>query len=301
MIETEHVLPQHNFGRKKIYAQKAVLMTLWYLCNTETFRQCSDRFNVTKSSCHRIVTKIIEFLVRKSVQYIVWPSGQRLHKVKSEFFKLHGIDGVVGAIDGSHIKIKRPASKHHYVYYNRKGDYSLLMQGVCDYQKKFISFFCGEPGSIHDSRLLKKSFLYRKGMNGFLGKNFLLGDSAYPCLDWLICPFKDNGNLSQKQRIFNYRHSATRMVIENAFGLLKGRFRRLKFFENNDLMFIVKCIVAAAVLHNICLDNHDEFDINDNDDEDNNDDNENMVDVVGVSGINEKYSKRDEIFAKMFI
>jgi len=114
-------------------------MTIWYLSNTETFRQCSDRFNVTKSSCHRIITKIITFLVRKSGQYIVWPTSQQLHKVQSEFFKLRGINGVVGAIDGSHIKIKRPTSKHHYVYYNRKGDYSLLIQGVCDCNKKFIN------------------------------------------------------------------------------------------------------------------------------------------------------------------
>jgi len=295
MIEAEHVLPQHNIGREKICARKAFLMTLWYLCNTETFRQCSDRFNVTKNSCHRIITKIIEFLIRKSGQYIIWPTGQRLHKVKSEFFKMHGIDGVIGAIDGSHIKIKRPISKHHYVYYNRKGDYSLLIQRVCDYQKKFINFFCGEPGFIHDSRLLKKSSLYRKGINGFLGTNFLLGDSAYPCLDWLICPFKDNGNLTQNQKIFNYRHSATRIVIENAFGLLKGRFRRLKFFENNDLTFVIKCIIAAAVLHNICLDNKDEIDINNNDEN-----NEDTINATGVSGIGEKYSKRDEIFAKMF-
>jgi len=112
----------------------------------------------------------------------------------------------------------------------------------------------------------------------------------------LICPFKDNGNLTQNQKIFNYRHSATRIVIENAFGLLKGRFRRLKFFDNNDLTFVVKCIIAAAVLHNICLDNQDEFDIdaesNDNDD---------MIDAVEVSGIGENCSRRDEIFSKMFI
>lgn len=78
---------------------------------------------------------------------------------------------------------------------------------------------------------------------------------------------------------------------------MKGRFRRLKYFENNDLKFVVKCIVPA-VLHNICLDNQDdEFDVNDNNDKDN----ENMTDVAGVSGMNEKYSRRDEIFAKMFI
>lgn len=298
MIEMEYVLPQHKFGRKKICAQKAVLMTLWYLCNTETFRQCSDRFNVTKSSCHRTITKIINFLVKNSGQYIVWPTGQQLHKVKSEFFKLHGINGVVGAIDGSHVKIKRPASKYHYVYFNRKGDYSLLMQGVCDYKKKFINFFCGEPGSIHDSRLLKKSSLYKKGIDGFLGKNFLLGDSAYPCLDWLICPFKDNGNLTQNQKIFNYRHSATRIVIENAFELLKGKFRRLKYFENDNLKFVVKCIVAAAVLHNICLDNEDDDEI---DVDDNNECNDNAIDIVGVSGINENCSRREEIFVQMFI
>jgi len=163
MIETERVLPQHNFGREKICARKAFLMTLWYLSNTETFRQCSDRFNVTKSSCHRIITKIIEYLVKKSRQYIAWPTDQRLNKIKSGFCKIHGIDGVVGAIDGSHIKIKRPTSKYHYVYYNRKGDYSLLIQGVCDHKKKFISFFCGEPGSIHDSRLLKKIVFIQKG------------------------------------------------------------------------------------------------------------------------------------------
>ncbi|KAI4465113.1 period circadian protein [Holotrichia oblita] len=57
----------------------------------------------------------------------------------------------------------------------------------------------------------------------------------------------------------------------------------------------VQCIVAAAVLHNICLDNKDdvEFDIDDN----NAEDNEN-INTVGVSGINEKYSKRDDFLGK---
>jgi hypothetical protein len=84
--------------REKITAQKAVLITLWYLSNTETFRQVADRFNVTKGSSHRIVTKIVQFLVRKSKEYIAMPTGQQLRKVTSEFFKLHGIEGVVGAI-----------------------------------------------------------------------------------------------------------------------------------------------------------------------------------------------------------
>lgn len=115
-------------------------MTVWYLCNTETFRQCSDRFNVTKSTCHCIITKIIEFLVTKSGQYIVWPTDQQLQKIKSEFYQMHGINGVVGAIDGSHIKIKRPASKYYYVYYNRKGDYSFLYKEFVITRKNLLVF-----------------------------------------------------------------------------------------------------------------------------------------------------------------
>jgi len=46
------------------------------------------------------------------------------------------------------------------------------------------------------------------------------------------------------------------------------------------------------VLHNICLDDKDEININNNDEN-----NEDMINVAGVSGISEKYSKRDEIFA----
>jgi hypothetical protein len=162
------------------------------------------------------------------------------------FYKLHKIAGVVGAIDGTHINIKRPISQFAQVYYNRKGDYGILLQGVCDYKKKIIDVFCGEAGSMHDARLLKESSLYERGLNGFFGNNCLLGDSAYPCLDWLVTPFKDNGALSRSQRLFNYRHSSTRIVIENAFGLLKGRFRRLKMFKYNNIMFVIKCSVAAT-------------------------------------------------------
>ncbi|KAJ8914145.1 hypothetical protein NQ315_016223, partial [Exocentrus adspersus] len=230
MIKNEHVLPDHKFGReKKSFSDDSVV-----LGNCETFGQISDWFDVSKGSAHRIIKRVVEFLVIKARNYIVWPTGENLIKTRLQFKKQHNIAGIVGAIDGCHIKIKKPRSKHAHVYYN-----------------KALHFFCGEPGSIHDSRLLKKSSLYRKCVNGYLGNDFLLGDSAYPCLNWLIPPFRDNGNLTENQKLFNYRHSLSRVAIENAFGLLKGRFRRLKHFENDDIMFITKCVTAAAVLHNI--------------------------------------------------
>lgn len=68
-----------------------------------------------------------------------------------KFKRKSGIDNVIGAIDGCHLQIKKPRGKHSHVYYNRKGYYSILLQGICDCDGKFIDVFCGEAGSMHDA------------------------------------------------------------------------------------------------------------------------------------------------------
>lgn len=73
-------------------------------------------------------------------------------------------------------------------------------------------------------------------MDGTLKFNnrFLLDDFAYSTnLPWLLTPYKDNGYLTNDQKIFNYR---------------------LRHFENRDAKFVVKAVIAACVLHNICID-----------------------------------------------
>ena len=54
----------------------------------------------------------------------------------------------------------------------------------------------------------------------------ILADSAFPLKNWLLKPYT-NALLSPKQRYFNYRLSRARVVIEGAYGQLKGRFRVL--------------------------------------------------------------------------
>ncbi|XP_018574653.1 protein ALP1-like [Anoplophora glabripennis] len=293
LLNTRNVLSSYKCGRENISPEKATYMTLWYLANTETFRQISDRFGVSKSSAHGIIMKVVNFLVNKSQNYIFWPSGRRKLDIIKNFKEKSGIDGIIGAVDGCHIQIKKPQTRHAYVYYNRNGYYSILLQAVCDCDKRFIDVFCGEAGSMHDSRLLKKSSLYERGNTERLEDNFLLGDSAYPSLNWLVPPFKDNGNLTLNEKTFNNRHSSTRVVIEHAFGLLKGRFRRLKFFENSDILLIVKCVVAATVLHNLCINFEDilplEYEPHTDDNEERNEQQFNNS------------SRREQVFSKMFM
>jgi len=93
----------------------------------------------------------------------------------------------------------------------------------------------------------------------FPNDRHILGDSAYPLIDWLLTPDRDNGHLTLAERQYNFIHSRARMVIERAFGMLKGRFRRLNFIEVDSLEDIAKVVIVACTLHSICFMKDDEF------------------------------------------
>ena len=80
----------------------------------------------------------------------------------------------------------------------------------------------------------------------------ILGDPAYPALPWLMKPYAENNSTTQQQHIFNYRQSRARMVIENAFGRLKGRWRCLLKRLDFKLENIQHVVAACVVLHNMC-------------------------------------------------
>ena len=83
-----------------------------------------------------------------------------------------------------------------------------------------------------------------------------------PLKTWLVTGFKNNGKLTREQRQFNYFLSSTRMKIEHTFGLLKGRFRKLKVMMDIDKVEDIPLIVTSAcVLHNFCLLNEDNIDM----------------------------------------
>lgn len=135
--------------------------------------------------------------------------------------------------------------------------HSVNLMAVCDAKKQFTYVFAGFPGSAHDARVFDLC-----GLNEDIGQNLnevmhspsyhMIGDSAFPLREYLLVPYKDYGSLSAVEVHYNRRHSKTRMVIENAFGLLKSRFRILNHV-NCHLKLVPELITACCVLHNICI------------------------------------------------
>lgn len=56
--------------------------------------------------------------------------------------------------------------------------------------------------------------------------------------------------LNDERRIFNYRLSRARNVVENAFGILSSRFKIFKRSVNLDPQKVSKIVLACCHLHN---------------------------------------------------
>ncbi len=198
-------------------------------------------------------------------KYIRIPVGQELDTVVNNFRNRWGSPQCVGAIDGSQVPVKATI-EFHAGYYNRKGWYSVILQGLASSNYKFINIKVGWPGKIHDARVFVNSLLFHKGSTGNLFSDAntqkiqndvsvslgIIADAAYPLIRWVMKPFLDNGHFSPEKSHFNYRLSRARMVVENAFGRLKGRWGC--FLKQNEVAItkMNSIVVTCCVLHNIC-------------------------------------------------
>ena len=259
--------------RQAIPVRKRVGVALWRLATNSDYRTIGHLFGISDASVCHITEEFCSSVVNNMLEdYIKIPVGEELDKVIAEFKHKWGFPQCVGAIDGSHIPVKAPV-EFHADYYNRKGWYSIIPQGVVDSSYRFIDINVGWPGKVHDARVFSNSSIFKKGQNGTLFPKeqfadidgfkvplFITADAAYPLLPWVMKPFPENGTLGSDKLHFNYRISRARMVVENAFGRLKGRWRCLLKQNEVNIEKMNSIVVTCCVLHNICELFKEEFD-----------------------------------------
>ncbi|KAJ1200760.1 hypothetical protein NDU88_004581 [Pleurodeles waltl] len=185
--------------------------------------------------------------------YIVFPEVGDLPTVKGDFYALGHSPNIIGAIDGTHVALV-PPSRSEQVYRNQKSYHSMNVQIVC-LADQYISHVNAKfPGSVHDAYILRNSSI--PYVMGQLQRHrvWLLGDSGYPNLSWLLTPVRNPRTRAEER--YNEAHGQTRRVIERTFGLLKARFRCLHM-KGGSLMYspkkVCQIIVACCMLHNLGL------------------------------------------------
>jgi hypothetical protein len=246
--------------------QMKVGIALYRLGHGSTFVELSHLFGPSDTFCNDTCREVFWVLWEMRGRFITW--GPEVMKIRTmSNFHYHRLPACIGAIDGCHLPMERPPLSRGK-YRNRKDWYSILLSAVVDHDRRFVHVDIGMPGSNHDAHVYRSSRLYGLARGHFgvrhikkrvRGDNrsmdvrpYIIGDPAYPISPYLMKGFP-GANLSLKQEYFNYTLSASRMKVEQAFGIYKKRWKLMRTACKGELPAHVHAMTAACVLHNICI------------------------------------------------
>lgn len=84
---------------------------------------------LTQATLSRICQRVARAIAGHAKEYIKMPSNFNEElKIMREFKEIKNFPGVIGAIDGTHVRIKKTGGEVAQYYINRKGYYSLNIQ-----------------------------------------------------------------------------------------------------------------------------------------------------------------------------
>lgn len=138
-----------------------------------------------------------------------------------------------------------------------------MLLALVDANYKFLYVDVGTNGRISDGGVFRKCSLFRAMASNKLNfpeekplpgeitpmPHVIIGDAAFPLMKNILKPFPFR-NMSWDQRIFNYRLSRARRVVENAFGILANRFRILLHIINLHPDKVRQITLTCVALHN---------------------------------------------------
>nr|CAI5843403.1 unnamed protein product [Callosobruchus analis] len=212
------VKKQDTVMRQAISPKLKLQVTLRYLATGDSFQTLAFLYRVPKNTISSFLAEVCPAIYDALKDFIKVPHTEDEWKnIEKEYYFRWNFTKCCGALDGKHIVI-RNASHSGFEYFNYKGTYSLILFACVDANYCFRYFDIGTNGRANETYILK--------------------------------PFGRSTHLSRKQKIYNYRLSRARRIVENAFGILVSRFR---VFERPIAIGIDKVDVvvkATLALHN---------------------------------------------------
>ncbi|XP_017470382.1 PREDICTED: putative nuclease HARBI1 [Rhagoletis zephyria] len=259
----DHIKKKETNFQNSICLEKRVAIALYALGSSAEYRSIANLFGVGKSTVCTILSEFCKevWKVLHPGYFNYFPLSRKTIEECVDGFKSIGFPQCLGTLDGCHIEI-RPRTEEAVDYINYKGWYSTVLQALVAY--------IFSPGRCNDSQIFEKSSLKRElekcsllySMSTKLG-NFdipvvILGDSAFRFSKYLMKPFPFSLDKTPAQKTFNYQLSKSRRVVENAFGQLKARFRRIGKGIDNRIDNANSIIKTCCALHNFLIAENDQ-------------------------------------------
>ena len=261
------ITKQDTWYRKALDPGLKLAVTLRHLASGDSYSSLAYDFRVRGNTISVFVPEVCRAIVEE-YKYEVIPcptTPEEWRAIARDFESKWNIPHACGAIDGKHVAIKKPAHSGS-LFYNYKGFFSVVLMGLVDANYRFLWMDIGGDGAMSDGQIYNDSELkecLEDGSVNFPAPDplphqdqnrpmpyFLLGDDAFALKSFLMKPYSRR-QLTDEERIFNYRLSRGRRVVENAFGILAMRWRVL-LSTMQQRPDTVRLIVETCVcLHNI--------------------------------------------------
>lgn len=203
-------------------------------------------------------------------------------KISNDFQEKWNFPHCLGAVDGKHVQIIPPHGSGSY-YFNYKKTHSVVLMAIANANYEFIMCDIGTNGRVSDGGVIDNTIFMKKLLGNKLDLptsepviqgetplNYVfVGDEAFAMRPDFLKPYNQK-ELNYEKRIFNYRLSRARRIIENTFGILANRFRIFHTTINLQVQNIDKVVLACCALHNFLRRNcahtytsNDVFDVED--------------------------------------
>ncbi|POW06221.1 hypothetical protein PSTT_09087 [Puccinia striiformis] len=258
--ELREELQLDPLGRgQPLSVEAQVAVGLYRLAHGASYLTIGHVFQIGKETADnataRFVLAVLKVLRTSAIGYPSLDRTDLWDDIAASFEQRQGIPHVVGAIDGTHIPISLPPGDTWKGYINRKSWSSIVFQCVVDGEGNFRNVSGGGPGSMHDSRVFRRSRLGLGLLPGYAEPRkipvdrFLIGDAGYPSTVDILVPYPSV--VSPANEWFNFLQSSTRIVVEQAFGRLKNRFRILLHAQRARPIQARNTTFVCMILHNL--------------------------------------------------
>ncbi|XP_064488345.1 putative nuclease HARBI1 [Ornithodoros turicata] len=212
---TSLVAPDIEPATRRSQSLPSSLLTLQFLAIGNFLITAGDVINVHGATACRVVHGVVATLCKRVGKFVRWPSGEEVARAQHQFYQLASFLGVVGAVDGTHVRIQAP-SAHEAAFVSRKNYHYINVQPIAGADCKILDVVANWPGPTRDSRMLRESTIGRE-LEAGVHTGLLVGDS---------------GTIGELKRRFHCLHSELRVLTKHTCPI----------------------IVACCVLHNVAKD-----------------------------------------------
>lgn len=261
----------------------AVSATLFRLAHAASFNAVARRFDLDSPTACRVFYVVCKAIIDNLGHFFELRTDLNRIVLGFGWISLPNCCGVLG-IDSFAVKGN---------LFGENG--SVMVQALVDSEGRFLDVSAGWPSTMKPEMALRQSELFsaiEESRELLIGPSYelndgtpipqyILGESCYPLLPWLITPFTKSDtddhededdvndgclNLSSSKQAFNSVHNRGMELLDTAFGRLRSRWRILsKEWMEESIESFPYVVVACCLLHNFLIKSNEEFPDEDSD------------------------------------